>query len=71
MAGGRKETDLEGANDMFRRDSFLRVLFASLIRLGRNEVDEFYKYNRFAVEREGGGVVNLPAGGPGPGMDGM
>lgn len=36
-----KGTDLEGANDMFRRDGFLRVLLAYLIRLGRNEVDEF------------------------------
>ncbi len=34
-------TDLEGANDMFRCDGFLRVLLAYLIRLGRNEVNEF------------------------------
>ena len=39
--GQEKGTDLKGANDMFRRDGFLRVLFAYLIRLGRNEVDEF------------------------------
>lgn len=42
ISGGRyKGTDLEGANDMFRRDGFLRVLLAYLIRLGRNEVNEF------------------------------
>lgn len=40
-SGRDKGTDLEGANDMFRRDGFLRVLLAYLIRLGRNEVNEF------------------------------
>lgn len=40
-SGCDKGTDLEGANDMFRRDGFLRVLLAYLIRLGRNEVNEF------------------------------
>lgn len=38
---GVRRTDLEGTNDMFGRDGFLRVLLANLIRFGRNEVDEF------------------------------